>query len=78
MKGMANAMEHDSPQHAPHDSGDDDDDSDNIMEAINLAQPEITHLGGASREFLMEQDQMLVQHGSFGPYCIPPSIFFPP
>lgn len=58
-KGKARAMERDLPWHdADNDSDDgvcnDNDNSDTHMEAINLAEPRMSHLGDTSGDVPME------------------------
>lgn len=48
----------DDGHYARHNNDHDHDDSHIIMETINLVEPRITHLGEASGEFPMEQDQV--------------------
>lgn len=78
-------MEHDLPQPKNNDDcvGNDDDDSNTHIEAVDLAEIGITHLGEALGKPMMDKDQVPIVldspiHSAFDPPDIPTSMFSPP
>lgn len=63
--------------HHPDHHDRDNDDSNIVMEVVNLVDPRITHLGEPSEDVLIEHVQVHIQHGSpmhsfFSLYVVPP------